>query len=485
MSKKKKKKRHQKQDNIKSCTIFVDGMHCASCEVLIEKKLLQQEGVEAVDASMNGNRVEVNYTGNNRPDVKDLNEEFEKLGYEFSTKKFIKDYSPLFQVKNGELTVNKEKFKSAWKNVVTVVLLLVAFFAFEKLKLGQYVSVDSNSSLPAFVLLGVVAGLSSCAALVGGLLLSMTKQWNELYITSESKVEKAQPHIMFHIGRLVSFMLLGGVLGLLGETVSLNNSVTFAILTVVISLVMFILAMQMLEVEWAQKFKFAAPKFMTRFAADETNFKGKYMSAITGALTFFLPCGFTLLAQTVALTSGDALRGGMIMFAFALGTLPTLVGISLSGLAFNSKPHLTAKFNKVAGMVIVFFVIYNINGQLNVLGMPSLSDVSLESFKREEVTLEYAPIDADGIQVLSLTAEGFSYIPTGPMVLKAGVPARMEVDNQGIQGCGTFISARGLFTNYVSLDSGLNTVDLGNPVAGVYKLTCSMGMVAPVTVQVI
>lgn len=478
----KKKKQKLSPNKIKDCTLYVDGMHCASCEVLIEKKLLKQDGIESVDASLKGNKVVINYVGDSKPDAESLSSDFKELGYTFSEKKFKKKDTPAFKFQNGSLVVNPDKIKNIFRTATVLISLIVAFFIFENLQLGQYVSVDSNSALPAFFLLGVVAGLSSCAALIGGLLLSMIKQWNELYIDADSNIEKAQPHIMFHAGRIISFTILGGLLGLIGEAISLNNATFFAILTILVSIVMFLLAMQMLGVEWAQKFKFTAPKSLTRFAADESNFQGKYMPFGIGALTFLLPCGFTLIAQTVALASGSFIQGALIMFLFALGTFPTLLAISYSGLAFNSKPHLTAKFNVIAGLVIVFFVIYNINGQLNVLGYPSLSDISFSGGDGNE---QIAEVNNQGEQTLNITAKGFEYIPTSSMTIQAGVPTTLIVDNQGIQGCGAFMAANGLIDNFVALDRGINEIDLGNPKKGSYKLTCSMGMVRPVTINVI
>lgn len=475
--------RKSNKNKVSTCTIYVDGMHCASCEVLIEKKLLKQDGIESVDASLKGNRVTINYVGDNRPDIDALNKDFQKFGYEFGTRKFKQNDTPLVAFQRGHLVFNKAKLNNYIKMVIVLMLLIGGFFAFEDLGLGRYVSVDATSSLPAFFILGLVAGLSSCAALIGGLLLSMIKQWNELYIDADSNIEKAKPHIMFHIGRLVSFTILGGLLGLIGEAISLNNVNFFATITIVVSIVMFVLAMQMLGVSWAQRIRFTAPKSLTRFAADESNFQGKYMPFIVGFLTFLLPCGFTLIAQTIALTSGSFLMGSLIMLFFALGTLPTLLAISYSGLLFNSKPNLTARFNLVAGLMIVFFAIYNINGQLNVLGFASLSDISFS--KEDPGDEKVAETNVDGIQLLNVVAKGFEYIPTGTMTIKAGVPTKLVVDNQGIQGCAAFMAANGLISNYVSLMPGINEIDLGTPKKGTYKLTCSMGMVRPVTIRVV
>ena len=84
-----------------------------------------------------------------------------------------------------------------------------------------------------------------------------------------------------------------------------------------------------------------------------------------------------------------------------------------------------------------------------------------------------------------ITAKGFEYIPTSSMTITAGVPTKLIVDNQGIQGCGAFMAANGLIENFVSLDRGINEINLGNPQKGTYKLTCSMGMVRPVTINVV
>lgn len=167
------------------------------------------------------------------------------------------------------------------------------------------------------------------------------------------------------------------------------------------------------------------------------------------------------------------------MLYFAFGTLPILAGISWSGLRFTRRPHLTAKFMTIAGLLIVFFSIYNINGQLNVLSLPSLSDISLVRAEND-----FAQDIVDGQQVISLVAEGFSYTPISSTTIKAGTPAKLVVDDRGILGCGVFLSARGLIDGFVALRAGINEIDLGTPSPGTYKVTCSMGMVPPVTINV-
>jgi len=129
--------------------------------------------------------------------------------------------------------------------------------------------------------------------LVGGIILSMSKQWGELYSDTDSTWKKIQPHLTFNAGRLISYGVLGAVLGAVGS--KLNFSLNFGpILVIVVSVIMIFLAFQMLGFKAFRKFQFTMPKFITRFIANESNFKGRYMPFLMGAFTFFLPCGFTI-----------------------------------------------------------------------------------------------------------------------------------------------------------------------------------------------
>jgi len=73
------------EKELKKTTYYVRGIHCTSCEVLIEKKLLEQKGVKAVDASVSKSRVLIEYTGE-KPSAEELNQIFKKEKYVFSDK---------------------------------------------------------------------------------------------------------------------------------------------------------------------------------------------------------------------------------------------------------------------------------------------------------------------------------------------------------------------------------------------------------------
>ena len=348
---------------MKEQTYFVKGMHCAACEILIEKRLLAIPAVKSVDASLSSNQVTVEYDVQ-KPDINQLNDIFKKDNYTFFEHERGADANSLKTKREQATNVTLFGFASA-------MVIVAGFLLLDRIGISGLLNISSQSSAITFFGFGILAGLSSCAALVGGMVLSMSKQWHEMYASEDGFSKKFQPHLMFNIGRILSYAVLGAVLGLIGSRLQLSFGFT-ALLVIMVSLLMIVLGLQMLEVKGFRRFQFAAPKFITRGIANESNFKGKYMPFVMGAATFFLPCGFTITAQTIALLSGSALQGAMILAFFAFGTAPMLLLIGFSSVKFSAKPHLAMIFSKGAGFLILFFALYNIYNQLNVLGLISV-----------------------------------------------------------------------------------------------------------------
>ena len=453
----------------KEHTYFVKGMHCASCEILIEKKLLELENIKSVEASIAEGEVLIEYD-NEKPSPHKLNEIFKKEGYVFSD-----------QPKEA---INGFKTKEFLITLGIGLVIIIGFIGLNKLGLSGLINVGSKSSLPMFFVFGLIAGISSCAALVGGIILSMSKQWEELYSDSDSTWKKIQPHLIFNVGRLISYGVLGTALGAVGS--KLNFSLKFGpILVIAVSVMMIFLAFQMFGFKAFRKFQFTMPKFITRFIANESNFKGRYMPFLMGAFTFFLPCGFTITAQGLALISGNAIQGGLIMLLFALGTLPMLLFIGLSSVKFSQKPHLSNRFLKVAGILVLFFALYNINSQLNVFGISSLSDLGTNSNRSSGTAKnnslqneEGLPPIVNGKQILKMDASSRGYSPSYFKV-KAGIPVRWEITDKGTSGCTNAIISKSLFEGEIPLTPGQTSIkEFTTEKTGKYKFSCWMGMIS-------
>ncbi len=445
----------------------VKGMHCASCEILIEKKMLELEGVKAADASTHKGEVIIEYEGE-KPDEKKLNTIFSKEGYSFSENEISKK-----EEKKNTMSPTLFAFDIA-------LFIIIAFLFLDRAGISGLSGVSSGSSIPAFFIFGLLAGISSCAALVGGIVLSMSKQWLEIYSENQKFSKKIQPHVMFNAGRVASYALFGGLLGLVGSKLQFSLQAS-SFLIIAISFLMVAMGLQMLGVKAFRKFQIAPPKFITRNIADERNFQGKLMPLIMGALTFFLPCGFTITAQGIALLSGSFVKGSLIMSAFALGTVPMLMLIGLSSAKFSSKPHLAERFSKIAGFLVLFFALFNINGQLNVLGFSGINSLFGSG---ESAKVENLPPMVEGKQIIKMEASASGYSPNYFKV-RANVPVRWEITDIGTSGCTNAVISRNLFDGQVDLEPGKLSVKEFTPATpGKYRFSCWMGMVSG-TIEVI
>ncbi len=438
-------------------------MHCAACEIVIEKTIIKEKLVESVDASTSQGSVTVEYNSKKTLPINYFNKLFKKDGYSFS---------PALSREGGR---RPEGFDS---DPITALLIgaafIVGYILLSKTGYASLISVNATSSLPVFFLFGLLAGVSSCAALVGGIVLSLSKQWLTQYKHNDSTLKKAEPHFMFNIGRVIGYAGFGLILGTIGNYFRLSPVIS-ATLVITVSLVMILLGLQMVGVKALQRFQIRFPKFLTGKLSDESNFQGRFGPFIMGALTFFLPCGFTITAQALALASGDPIQGALIMGLFALGTVPGLLAIGLSSVKLYSNPQKSKQFSIIAGMLVLFFAIFNINAQLNVLG------ISAPSINTK--TSQNLPVLENGVQVIKITA-GSTYSPN-KIILRANTPTRWEVTASGISGCTNAIISRGLFTGQIDLVEGQVSVkEFTSPKPGLYKFSCWMGMVTG-TVEVV
>jgi copper chaperone CopZ len=241
--------------NTKERIYYVKGMHCASCEILIEKKLLEIKNIKQVEASVDNGTVRIIYEGR-RPEIKKLNQIFKKEGYRFFEK-----------------PIKKESGSHLLVVIGSALIAIVLFLLLKNSRFAGLVNVSSNSSLPTFFFLGLIAGVSSCAALVGGLLLSMAKQWSEIYSKSSSTLVKLQPYLLFNFGRLLSYGVLGGIIGAIGAKIHFSLGFT-AFLVLLVSFLMIFLGLQMLGVRYFSRFQITIPNLLVEKLLMRQNFRG-------------------------------------------------------------------------------------------------------------------------------------------------------------------------------------------------------------------
>lgn len=337
-------------------TFHVSGMHCNACVLLTESEIGDLAHVTSVKSSLKNNTIEVTgIFGDKTIDqvAQELTSTLKPHGYVVSH-----GNSGYGVVTSGSSEKNKW---SDFKIAIPIALGFAALFVLlQKLGIVNMVNAGSVTYGTALVV-GIVASLSSCMAVVGGLVLSMSA-------TFAKEGDRVKPQVMFHVGRIVSFFILGGVIGAIGATFTLNATITF-ILSLLIGVVMLVLGINLLEVfPWAKRLQPSMPKFIGKYAHGVSKLNHSVTPLLVGAATFFLPCGFTQSMQLYTLTTGSFVDGGLTMLAFALGTLPVLALVSFSSLSIKNSSK-SGVFFKSAGLIVIMFALFNLINSLVVIGV--------------------------------------------------------------------------------------------------------------------
>lgn len=453
---------------MKKTTVHITGMHCRSCELLIEDGLSDLPRVKRVTVNHKTGEAVVTHRGS-------LNQ--------VSVNKVITDagYTIGKQEKLPWFSTKKEDYNQLSK----VVVALLAFYF-----IGKYLGifdlsslVSSNySSLWVVFLVGLTAGISTCMALVGGLVLGASARFAKQKPLA-SAMEKFTPHIYFNLGRVVTFFVLGGLIGLVGSFLQLSLSAV-GFLTILVGLSMLIIGAQLIDIfPRLNGCQITLPKGISRFFGMDSYKQAEYShknSAVMGGLTFFLPCGFTQAMQLYAISTGSAWTGALTMAMFALGTMPGLLGIG--GLASIIKSHQSKLFFRFAGLVVMALAFFNISNGMNLTGMKvSASNI----FKTQQQPVLGVN---NQLKVLQATYSNRNGMQSADLVTTVGQPTRLEIAAQDNgAGCMSAVAIPGLTRETGRLLAGKTIVLEFTPQkSGKYPLVCtSMGMYHGVSITVL
>jgi sulfite exporter TauE/SafE len=359
---------------------------------------------------------------------------------------------------------------SDYKNLaVAAVILFLLYLIAKKLGLANIStgSKGSPSSLLVVLVVGLTAGISTCMALVGGLILGISARHSEKH-PEATPAQKFRPHLFFNLGRIVSYALLGGIIGLIGKAFQFSG-LTLGLLTVIVGIVMLTLGIQLTEIfPKISSAHFTLPAGLAKLLGIKKSQDKEYShfdSIATGALTFFLPCGFTQAMQLYAMTTGSFWHGAAIMGIFALGTAPGL--LSIGGLTSFIKGAFAKNFFRFAGLLVVTLALLNISNGFHLLGWKGIS------ISRETNISPTAKIE-NGYQIVNMTQSAGGYSPN-KFTIQKGIPVKWIINSTNANSCSSGIVSSQLNIRKF-LSQGENTIEFTPTVPGDISFSCTMGM---------
>src|SRR3989338_4540526 len=334
-------------------TLYIKGMHCPSCEILITDKFKEMSNVTTVSSNFQKQEAEVYFTGHLDQEI--LNKKIQPYGYE------IRDR----ENKNED---NESLGKKIFETSLIIIGLVLIYLIAKEINIIPNINITDNLNLLTVLFLGLVASISTCMATSGALFLS----------TIGKKTNNLKQAIYFSLGRIISYAIFGFIAGLVGSVIITNFKFGTG-LTLLAAVFMILLGLDMLKiVSFAAIIPFGATSNIFR-KLEHVLIKDPHKSAFfLGVITYFLPCGFTQATQVYALGLASPWQSAMTMAVFAIGTAPAILFIgSLRGLL---KSTFYKYFMKIVAVGVLILGFYYINNFLSIYGIGfNLSNKSNES----------------------------------------------------------------------------------------------------------
>jgi len=437
-------------------TLPVAGMTCAACERRVTKALTALPGVVSATASTRKGTASLIVTGQaSRTSIEGA---ITGLGYGLGRSPWL------------------SRDPQVWRGAGAAAVLVAVLVWFSGVgDLTSRVGDLSTGGLLLVLALGLAAGVSTCMAMVGGIVLAISASAAGRLADSGSAARSSvwRANLAFQAGRVGGFGLLGVALGALGGRTAMPQPVVVALM-VAVAVVMALVGLRLTELSprvagWSPTIPAAVGDRLG--LTGDAPARRTAGTVLAGAATFFLPCGFTQAVQLYAFSTGSPRAAGAVMATFAIGTAPALLAVA-------GAPTLLKGTRKVAmlralGVVVIGFAVINATSAMRLAGVDlSVAHLTIGASAPRAVSANVTLTPTD--QTVSTEQHATGYAP-GDTVIYAGRPTHWVMTSTAPFSCAASLTSPDLGVQGV-LALGRNVIELPTLSAGAYSYSCSMGM---------
>lgn len=442
-----------KQNNFITKTLKIDGMTCINCENKIEKTLKKINGIISAKVNYSKGIAIVTFDAS-VIHLSKIEQAIEILDY--------------IVVKPGQ---EKRNGSNGLQVVGAIVILLAIYMIISRF--GGFNIFNSFPEAKAgmgYGILFVIGLLTSihCVAMCGGINLSQCAPFQKTDQDRGNKISNLRPSIQYNTGRVISYTIIGGIVGALGSVISFSGAAK-GIVAIVAGTFMIIMGLNMLNIfPWLRRFNPRMPKI---FAIKINEQKSSNRPLYVGLLNGLMPCGPLQAMQLYALSTGDPIKGALSMLLFSLGTVPLMFGLGALSTILRKK-FASRMMTVSAGLVVILGLFMFSNGMaLSGFAVPFTSNALTNPDSSRGAAAEMV----DGIQVVTTTLASGRY---EPIKVQAGIPVQwnIQAESKSINGCNNRI----IIPEYnieKPLEPGDNIIEFTPKESGTVAYSCWMGMI--------
>ena len=442
--------------------LHIEGMTCTSCETRIENALKKLDGVVEAKGIYSSSNVYVTY------DISMLGldliiEAIEKMDYK------VKNI-PLNEENRNAIVLNDVSAGNAQNKqntgqMIGIAIIIFAVYTIIDNTVGfNFIpQIDQSMGYGILFVIGLLTSLH-CIAMCGGINMSVCIRY-KTEDGSGSKLAKLKPSALYNLGRVISYTVIGGIVGALGSVISFSGTAK-GIVAVFSGVFMVVMGLNMLNIfPWLRKINPRLPKFLGKKVHNNAGKKGPL---IIGLLNGLMPCGPLQAMQLYALGTGSFAAGAISMFLFSIGTIPLMFGFGAVSSLLSSK--FTHRMLKVSAVLVIILGVIMLNRGLNLSGFGIVSAAAISKGSGS-----IAKVDGE-VQYVTTKLESGRY---SPIVVQKGIPVKwtIKVEKGDLNGCNNPVTIPE-YNFQIKLVQGDNIIEFTPKEEGNIIYTCWMGMIS-------
>ncbi len=221
----------------------------------------------------------------------------------------------------------------------------------------------------SIITIAFMGSFGHCIGMCGGIVIAYSTAGLE---RDRSRGSQAVAHLLYSIGRVTTYGLLGGIFGMLGGVVVFNNT-TNGILWLVAGSAMILAGLALmgkLHVLTIFEKSFSSSKWYQesfRALLKSESLMGFYL---LGMLNGLLPCGFVYFFAITAASTASPVYGSFVMFIFGLSTIPALFSLGFFVGLFK-KLKFRHIMTQLAALSVIIYGIYTLYNGYQYLVTPT------------------------------------------------------------------------------------------------------------------
>jgi len=212
----------------------------------------------------------------------------------------------------------------------------------------------------SIISIAFLGSFGHCIGMCGGIVIaySSTKVQN-----SWSRTKQSFSHILYSLGRVFTYAILGAIFGYIGGVAAFSNTAN-AVLLLIAGTAMILAGLSLIgQIKFLTFIEHTVSnsKWYQQSFKSLLNNRSLFSFFILGMINGLLPCGFVYFFAITAASTASAFWGAVVMIIFGLSTVPALFSLGFFvGLFKQSKlRNIMIKLASIAVIVYGIYTLYN------------------------------------------------------------------------------------------------------------------------------